>query len=87
LEKINGKCLVQFSFCALSSWQTRSPAIARKSRPYCLHSKSSLQFTVTERKQFVRGESSMHAMLTQCCLESYNERLSHLVISPSDINR
>jgi len=59
----------------LTKAETRSPAIARKSRSYHLRPMPSVQIPVTERKQFVRWDSSMHAMLTEHCLESYIERL------------
>jgi len=36
---------------------TRSPAIARKSRPYRLRPKPSLQLPVTKKKRFVRGDT------------------------------
>jgi len=48
---------------------TKSQAIARKSRPYHLSPNPSIRFPVTERKRLVTGDSSMHAMLTDCCLE------------------
>jgi len=42
---------------SVTPWQTKSPAIARKSRPYRLRPKPSVQISVTKRKRFVRGET------------------------------
>jgi len=41
----------------MSKISTRSPAIARKSRPYHLRPKPSVRILVTERNRFVRGET------------------------------
>jgi len=37
--------------------KTKSPDIARKSRPYRLRPKPIVRFPVTERKQFVKDEA------------------------------
>jgi len=52
---------------------TRSPAVVRKSQLYRLRPKPNVQLeNHGERKQFLRGDSSVHAMLTERCCKSYN---------------
>jgi len=67
-------------FCSLTlvevvrvtqSETTRSPAIAKKSRPFEAQRLISSHW---EKAICQRWHSSMHAMSTERCLESYNER-------------
>jgi len=55
-------------------YKTRSPAVARKSRPYRLHPKPSVWLPIMQRKRFLkRWHSFMHIMLMErWTVESYN---------------
>jgi len=55
-------------------FKTKSPAVSKVDRPYCLYPNASVWLLVAERKSFLRVTAIPYTLMWRCYNERYNQR-------------